>query len=162
MTLYTANELTTRAFEHAQRMVADNGGLVPMVYLHLKDELHGVPYLKDTPQEAASRAFLVSAIREARRGGIFQGAVMLSEAWGVTRTVGDDLDIRPAEQADRRELLVIVAFGGDGSKRGSAWQMLREDRLLRLGPSPEFDSNDTGYIGGGWIDEAFADQQGVA
>ena len=149
----TAQELNKTALAAAGKTLAEAGQVPGMVLLHAKGNIYPMPYKDGSISIGLQQRIITGVIKICRDEGYFRGVVMVSEAWMAVQT-NDALVgvLRPAQDPDRKEIVVTYARGDDGSKQMVTTDIVRKDGQVSLGESTIIEHEVSS-----WLDDAFKD-----
>lgn len=146
------DEISERGYAIANGCFNIFGYIPSRIFIFRKDGSNAV-----IPYHKALHSVIVTAIKEQRQKEVFDGLCWVSECWFSTHNPGEPmLDLlqagvlRPRQDPDRKERVVIVAFDRDGNQKVKAWTVDRRREHPKLG---KLDSDDGNLHG--WLLEAF-------
>lgn len=170
----TANELIEAAVKLGDAALKKGEMIRPTCYVHLtwqnERKLLALDY--DAAPHSAERAFkqymIITAIRAFRAVNSFDGAVLVSEAWlkrmpieqGREAVKKGGYDKIIADDPERVDSFIAMAYGRDGSRRFVGWELkpTKKKGVRYRAPETVMDSEgEGGYTTEGWMDRAFHD-----
>jgi len=149
-----ADKLAELGFGAAEMMFRESGEVLGMVVLHADNKVFAMPYKNCRPDEVdQQRLLIICTVKAARKEGVFEGMVMLSEAWVAEQKNPALMGVlRPALDPDRKEILLVHAYGDDGKSIMVTADILRKDGKAEVGPRKELECDVKC-----WLDAAFND-----
>jgi hypothetical protein len=151
-----AAELIKPALDMAEMALTVQGELAGQLFLHSKKGIVALPYKNCKREEVGmQQALYIHIIRGCRMAGDFLGLVLVAEAW-VSVQNKENLALaqvmRPAQDPDRKEVVVAWSYGDDGSKAMATADIIRDGEKVKLGERKTLDEG-----GKSWLDDAFED-----
>lgn len=149
-----AEQLVNSAMETAALVLEQSGKVPGVVLLHAKGKgITALPYKNGTLPVDVEQFIIVEGVKAVRELGAFDGVVIVAEAWMAVQNKEEMLGIiRPAQDPDRKEIVMAFAYGEDGSKKMAMADIIRTGDRASLGPV-----DDTMSGVESWLDEAFKD-----
>lgn len=155
----TKEEIMTRSLGFIDSMLEARGEISPMVYVHHDGQtITACPFKnQDEATEQHLKLVAVCLIKAARMVGVLDYVVQISEAWVsmFNPTDGEMIAglMRPSEDPDRIECIIIEVRMPNGASLFDAFRMVRDGQTVRRDRASLINA-----LGGqwqSWLDDAF-------
>jgi hypothetical protein len=137
-----AKELFDMGKNHAEKLLIERGHIVPQMLIHVSMEdkmldVVGMPiHDEDSQKQDKMRANVLTLVKASKKRGIYQGSLMVSEAWMAVipkdKFPGKNFP-RAKDDPNRIEVVIISAWGSDGDKFSTAFRITGEKDNRRMG-----------------------------
>jgi hypothetical protein len=136
-----AMELFNMGKNHAEKLLIERGHIEPQMLVHVSIEdkmldVIGLPiHDKDEQIQNKLRANVIAIIKAAKKRGIYEGSLMVSEAWmamiSKDKIVGTNYP-RAKDDPNKIEVVIISAWG-NGDKFSTAYRINKVDKKRTMG-----------------------------
>jgi hypothetical protein len=137
-----AMELFEMGKNHAEKLLIERGHIVPQMMIHVSMEdktldVVGMPiHDEDTQKQDKMRSHVLALVRASKKRGIYQGSLMVSEAW-MAIISKEELPIkgypRAKDHPNRIEVVIVSAWGSEGDKYSTSFRITGEKDNRRMG-----------------------------
>lgn len=156
----TLKEMVGYGGHHAERILITerNGGLTPIYHLFCPegDLVVACPW-----QNESQKYMAVEAVRKLSHQHHATAALFVAEAWTISRPHGCDMNEKPSEAEDRKEIVMAAATDGLFTEVG-VWFVIRDADGKIVSLEQESPDDVSGVFGGRMLDGLIEVQTGHA